>query len=108
VQGQLPTAWIYFLSVKPAPLRWKHWDKQRRTNQMIEDFCQTKPQLQFVDKSSAMLDSPGQLRRDLFNWDGLHPSIRRDALWTSIVRPILCAGNLRNPGTVLLSSQRPV
>jgi hypothetical protein len=89
VQGQLPTTWIYFLSVKPTPLRWKQRDRQRRTNQMIEDFCRTKPQVQFVDVSSGMLDSQGHPRRELFNWDGLHPSTQCYTLWTSIVRPIL-------------------
>jgi len=89
VHRQLPTTWIYFLSVKPTPLRWKQWEKQRRTNQIVEDFCRAKPQMQFVDVTSAMLDSQGRPRRDLFNWDGLHPSTRCYALWTSILRPIL-------------------
>jgi hypothetical protein len=31
VQGQLPNTWIYFVSVKPTPLRWKQWERQRRT-----------------------------------------------------------------------------
>jgi len=89
VQRQLPSTWIYFLSVKPTPLRWKQLEKQRRTNQLIEDFCRTKPQVQFVDVSSKMLDSQGRPRRDLFNWDGLHPNARCYAVWTSIIRPIL-------------------
>ena len=74
MQGRLPTTWIYFLSVKPTPLRWKQWEKQQRTNQLIEGFCRKQPQVQFVDVSSRMLDSRGKPRRDLFNWDGLHPS----------------------------------
>jgi hypothetical protein len=36
-----------------------------------------------------MLDLQGKPRPDLFNWDGLHPSTRCYALWTSIIRPIL-------------------
>ena len=89
VQGQLPTTWIYFVSVKPTPQRWSLREKQLRTNQLIEDFCRTQPQAQFVDVSTAMLDSNGKLRRDLFKWDGLHPSTQCYALWTSILRPIL-------------------
>jgi lysophospholipase L1-like esterase len=89
VQGQLPTTWIYFLSIKPTPRRWKQREKQRRTNQMIEDFCRPKPQVQFVDVGSEMLNSTGKPRRDLFGWDGLHPSKQCYALWTSILRPIL-------------------
>ncbi len=67
VQGHLPTTWIYFISIKPTPIRWKQWEKQRRTNQLIEEFCRTRPQVQFVDVSKAMLDSRGKPRRELFN-----------------------------------------
>ena len=89
VHGRLPTTWIYFISIKPTPLRWKRWKDQRRANQMIADFCRTKPQVQFVDVSCMMLDSGGKPRRELFRWDGLHPSVECYALWTSIIRPIL-------------------
>ncbi|MGO9338030.1 MAG: GDSL-type esterase/lipase family protein [Terracidiphilus sp.] len=89
VLGQLPNTWIYFLSIKPTPLRRKQQERQQRTNQMIEDFCRTKPQVQFVDVSSAMLDSRRKPRRDLFSWDGLHPSAKCYALWTSVILPVL-------------------
>ena len=89
VQGQLPNTWIYFLSVKPTPRRWKLRGKQLRTNQLVEGFCRTKPQLRFVDVSTGMLDGTGKPRRDLFKWDGLHPSEECYALWRSILRPIL-------------------
>ena len=42
-----------------------------------------------MDVSTAMLDSNGKPRRDLFKWDGLHASAECYALWTSILRPIL-------------------
>jgi lysophospholipase L1-like esterase len=89
VHGQLPNTWIYFVSVKPTPLRWKQWERQRRTNQLVEEFCGTKSNVRFLDVSTAMLDSRGKPRRDLFKWDGLHPSAECYALWTSIIRPVL-------------------
>jgi lysophospholipase L1-like esterase len=89
VHVQLPSTSIYFISIKPTPLRWKLWAKQQVTNRIIEDFCRTKPNVQFVDVSKAMLDSSGKPRRDLFKWDGLHPSTSCYALWRSIIRPIL-------------------
>ena len=102
VHGQLPTAWIYFMSVKPTPRRWEQWERQRRTNQMIADFCRTKSQVQFVDVSTAMLNSSGKPRRELFKWDGLHPSAECYALWTSIIRPILMErfGAQRSPAAI--------
>jgi len=89
VLAQLPTTWIYFLSVKPTPRGWSLREKHLRTNQLIEDFCRTQPQAYFVDVSTPMLDSNGKPRRDLFNWDGLHPSPACYALWRSILLPIL-------------------
>lgn len=89
VHAHLPAAWIYFISIKPTPMRWKRREKQQRTNQLIEEFCRTSPQAQFVDVSKAMLDAGGKPRRDLFQWDGLHPSTRCYALWRSIIHPIL-------------------
>ena len=70
-------------------LRWSLREKQLRTNQLIEGFCRTQPQAHFVDVSTVMLDSNRKPRRDLFNWDGLHPSPQCYGLWTSIIRPIL-------------------
>lgn len=89
VHAQLPATWIYFVSIKPTPLRWRQWQKQRRTNELIEDFCRTKPHVEFVDISTTMLNSSGKPRRELFWWDGLHPSAKCYVLWTSILRPIL-------------------
>jgi lysophospholipase L1-like esterase len=86
VHGQLPNTWIYFVSVMPTPLR---WERQRRTNQLVEEFCGTKSNVRFLDVSTAILDSRGKPRRDLFKWDGLNPSAECYALWTSIVRPVL-------------------
>jgi lysophospholipase L1-like esterase len=89
MHSHLPSPWIYFISIKPTPLRWKQREEQRRANQIIEDFCLTKSQVQFVDVSNAMLDSSGKPRHDLCRWDGLHPSARCYDLWRSIIRPIL-------------------
>ncbi|MBV9301200.1 MAG: hypothetical protein JOY62_08045 [Acidobacteriaceae bacterium] len=89
VHAQLPSTWIYFISIKPTPRRWKQRLKQRHANQIIEDFCRTKPNLQFIDVSAAMLNASGKPRRDLFRWDGLHPSARCYILWRSIMQPIL-------------------
>jgi lysophospholipase L1-like esterase len=89
VHQHLPTTWIYFLSIKPTLRRWKQWNKQQQTNRMIEDFCRRKGHVQFVDVSTAMLDSSARPRPELFKWDGLHPSKHCYTLWRSIIRPIL-------------------
>jgi len=60
VHSQLPDTWVYFVSMKPSPLRWSNGGRLQRTNQMIEAFCATEERVQFIDVSAAMLanDNP--------------------------------------------------
>jgi hypothetical protein len=38
-----------------------------------------------------MFDANGKLPRDLLIFDGLHPSAKCYALWTSVIKPVLLA-----------------
>lgn len=89
IHSQLPETWIYYVSMKPAPLRWSNWETLQRTNRMIEEFSRTQDRMEFIDVSAAMLDAHGQPRRELFRWDHLHMNARGYALWTSIIKPVL-------------------
>src|SRR5438067_7294852 len=87
VHGDLPETWIYYISMKPAP--WGNWQLMDQTNRMIAAYISTQPRVQFIDVSSAMLDSQGKLRRELYGWDPMHMNASGYALWTSIVKPVL-------------------
>ena len=89
IHGELPQTWIYYVSIKPSPLRWSNWETLHNTNQMIEAFTRTQERVQFIDVSAAMLDDQAKPRRELFRWDGLHLNPQGYALWTSIIRPVL-------------------
>jgi lysophospholipase L1-like esterase len=89
IHAELPETWIYYVSMKPSPLRWSNWETLHTTNQMIEAFTRSQERVQFIDVSAAMLDAQGRPRRELFRWDRLHLNLRGYALWTSIIRPVL-------------------
>jgi lysophospholipase L1-like esterase len=89
VQGALPQAYIYFISIKPSPRRRRLLPKQREANRLIEEFCGTQPRAQFIDVAAAMLDKNGEPRAEFFVGDGVHPNARCYELWTSIIKPIL-------------------
>jgi lysophospholipase L1-like esterase len=89
IHGALPDTWIYFISIKPSTLRWSIWPKMQQANRMIEEFARTQQRVQFIDVSSAMLDSTGNPKRDLLKPDGLHPTPKCYQLWTSIIKPVL-------------------
>jgi lysophospholipase L1-like esterase len=89
VHAQLPETWVFVLSIKPSILRWKAWPEMKQANQLIEDFLRTRDHAAFIDVASPMFDNRGKLSSDLFVSDGLHPSAKCYALWTSRIQPIL-------------------
>jgi len=86
-----PDTWIYFISIKPSKLRWNEWPKMKAANAMIQDFARTQTRVEYIDVASAMFDAKGNLPADLFVADGLHPTPRCYAVWTSIIKPVLLA-----------------
>jgi lysophospholipase L1-like esterase len=85
----LPESWIYLISIKPSKSRLSAWPQMKEANRMIRDFAGTQEHVQYIDVASAMFDSKGNLRADLFVEDGLHPTPKCYALWTSIIKPLL-------------------
>jgi len=89
IRCALPETWIYMISIKPSKSRLSAWPRMKVANRMIRDFTRTQKHVQYIDVSSAMFDPEGKLRGDLFVEDGLHPTVKCYALWTSIIKPIL-------------------
>jgi hypothetical protein len=89
VHAKLPNTWIYVLSIKPSPARWHAWPKMKECNRLMEAFLRTQNRTRFVDIASPLFDANGELGRDLFIQDGLHPSAKCYAMWTAIIKPIL-------------------
>ena len=89
IHAQLPETWIYYVSIKPSPLRWGNWEKFQKTNGLIAEYIHMQPRVQFIDVDAAMLDAQGKPRAELFRWDGLHMNAKGYAVWTSIIRPVL-------------------
>jgi lysophospholipase L1-like esterase len=89
VHAKLPATWIFVLSIKPSILRWKRWPEMKEANQLIQDFLRTQDHAAYIDVASPMLDQGGRPSSDLFISDGLHPTAKCYALWTSIIKPIL-------------------
>jgi lysophospholipase L1-like esterase len=89
VHAKLPETWVFVLAIKPSILRWKAWPEMKQANQLIQDFLRTQDHAAYIDVASPMLDEHGRPSGDLFVGDGLHPSAKCYALWTSIIKPIL-------------------
>jgi len=89
VHAKLPETWVFVVSIKPSILRWNAWPEMKQANQLILNFLRTQDHAAYIDVASPMLNERGSLSTDLFVGDGLHPSAKCYALWTSIIKPIL-------------------
>src|SRR6266404_6927638 len=89
IHAALPETWIYLISIKQSKARLSAWPRMKEANRMIRDFTRTQEYVQYVDVAWAMFDPEGKLRADLFVEDGLHPTPKCYALWTSIIKPLL-------------------
>ena len=61
----------------------------KAADELIQDFLRTEDHAEYIDVASSMFDAHGDLPRDLFVSDGLHPSATCYALWTSVIKPVL-------------------
>jgi lysophospholipase L1-like esterase len=89
VHAQLPGTWIYVVSIKPSYLRWDAWPRMKEANRLIKDYVRTQQRVEYVDVATPMFGGQEKPPRDFFVEDGLHPTAKCYALWTSILKPVL-------------------
>lgn len=89
IHQKLPETTIYFISIKPSPLRWDKWEKMQRANKLIRDFCESKKNVKFIDVASAMLKTDSAVRTDIFLDDNLHMNAEGYKIWTGIIKPLI-------------------
>jgi lysophospholipase L1-like esterase len=102
VHAPLPDTWIYILAIKPSKLRWNQWPAMKAANKLMQDYAATQQHVQYIDIATPMFDANGNLPRDLFKSDGLHPTPKLYAMWTAIIKPIL----LKNFGPPISASRK--
>jgi lysophospholipase L1-like esterase len=91
IRAELPDTWIYVVSIKPSKLRWESWPRMQAANKLMQDYIKTQQRMQYIDVATPMFDAKGNLPRDLFVADGLHPTPKCYAIWTATIKPILLA-----------------
>ncbi|KAF0185262.1 MAG: GDSL family lipase [Alphaproteobacteria bacterium] len=76
---------VYFISLKPSPLRFDQLARQREVNVAIHTLARASGDLRYVDVAGAMMnhDAP----RNFYVGDGLHMNDAGYAVWRRILRP---------------------
>jgi lysophospholipase L1-like esterase len=89
VHAELPGVRVYWMTIKPSPLRFRHWPEMRRANTLVAELARRDPLVRVIDVSTAMFDASAEPRGELYAIDRLHLNAAGYALWTSIVKPEL-------------------
>jgi len=89
----IPDTHIYFVSIKPSPSREKYLDKMLITNVIIEEYCNSKRNLHYIDITNEMFDNMGEIRRDIFLRDELHMNAKGYDIWKKIIKNALLSNN---------------
>lgn len=85
---------IYFISIKPSPMREVRWLGAKRSNDLIAAYCESQRRLSFIDGASAFIDEDGVINEELFGWDGLTLNEAGYKLLAARVRPVLMLDGL--------------
>ncbi len=95
VHAKLPQTTIYYLSMKPSPLRWHLWPQMNRANQSIHEYCKKYPSLNkknknknlyFIDIAKPMLNLEKKPKEDIFISDQLHMNEKGYFIWCNTIK----------------------
>ena len=92
LHAELPELRIYVLPAKPSIKRWNIWPQMVEANNRIKAACEADKRMTFVDVAPVMLGEDGKPKPGIFKDDKLHMNAEGYKLWTSVVKPVLLAG----------------
>jgi lysophospholipase L1-like esterase len=80
---------IVFVSIKPSVSRWKLEQKFNEANAVIKNFIESERNIIFLDVHTAMLESDGMVKKNIFIQDQLHMNAAGYKIWQAIIAPTL-------------------
>jgi lysophospholipase L1-like esterase len=87
IRKENPHARITAISIKPSIVLWSHCSTIENSNRLIKNYLAGQPNTSFVDVYSHMLTwNPKYPRKELYQSDGLHLTLKGYELWAGAVR----------------------
>jgi lysophospholipase L1-like esterase/predicted esterase len=81
LREKYPVTPITFLAISPSEKRWDAWEKVQTANAMIKSYCETKPNLYFINAGNNFLGKDGKPISALFRDDKLHYNEEGYKVW---------------------------
>lgn len=90
IHAKLPGAEVYFMSIKPSPVRAKNYAEVYKADELIKAYLKGKPKSHYVDLVTAIYN-PGTTTPDssLFKGDYLHLNPQGYDKWESVLKPLV-------------------
>ena len=85
---------VYFVSIHPSPMRATRWFGGQRANALVKDFIRRDPSLHYIEAADGIVDARGDVRRNLFRWDGLTLNQQGYQVLSAEIKPALLAAGL--------------
>lgn len=82
-----PKTEIFLIGAKPSPSRWEKRRNYEIFNQKLKEYSQAKEGVEFIDTWTALKDSEGNPRPELYIEDQLHLNEKGYAVWAEIFKP---------------------
>lgn len=92
IHAALPRTLIFYVAITPTRARWKLWPLAQEANRLIDQRVRRDDRLRFIDLGPYLLGADGLPVAAFYRRDGLHPSTRGYAIWTSVIKPALEKG----------------
>ena len=89
VRVKLPGTKIVYIPIKPSIKRASLWNKMENVNQEVQTMAANRKGLYYADIATPMLATGSPPDESLFAKDGLHLSDKGNALWASVIDPVL-------------------
>lgn len=85
IQKDLPETRVIFISPKPSLSRIKLKNSYISFNKKLKKFCEKNGRLEFADVWYPMLDTNGNVYKDVFIEDGLHMNKKGYDIWAKVI-----------------------
>jgi lysophospholipase L1-like esterase len=85
IRKKFPAIDIYYISLKPSPLRWEMRDRMLDANYRIADFCKKQKHTHFISIWKQMLEN-SKPNPSLFIEDSLHMNKKGYEIWMKEIR----------------------
>lgn len=82
---KLPNAVFIVMSGLPLPGRAEYWNDINELNSHLKEYCENHDNMEFIDATSVMLDSNGNMRPDYFIEDQIHLNEKGHEAWTELM-----------------------